>query len=307
MNKEKHIVEPEAEELIPREYGEVFRELREMKGYSVPQAHRDDCDRKTLWNFEVGRTRISLERFIKLLRNIRVSETEFFAAVNRYQLSESEIFFETVNEYYRDEDIPALKEILEKQKKDYINVGIAERNWNIFVLSGLINNLDSRFVVSEQVIEASLDYLLAIDTWQMCDLRFFSHVLHFLNIRLSCSTVESLIKSGEIFRSRGLRRKVFLGLLINIAHAAIEKNHLVEARNFVDVAEMLFPHKAWTSWNLLGEHYSFKFLEGELKFVCGDETGKSQMIEVIEHFSLLGQEKLGIMYQKCLDNLISCK
>jgi hypothetical protein len=73
---------------------------------------------KKIWNFEVGRTCISLERFIKLLKNINVSETEFFAAVNRYHLSKDEKFFETVRKYYIDEDIPALKDILEKQERD---------------------------------------------------------------------------------------------------------------------------------------------------------------------------------------------
>jgi Rgg/GadR/MutR family transcriptional activator len=306
-NKKKYISESEGEKFAPRKYGEVFREFREMKGYSVTQAHRGDCDRKTLWNFEIGGTRISLEIFIKLLKNINVSETEFFAAVNRYCLSKNEMFFEKVCEYYANEDIPALKEMLEKQKKDHINIGTAEQNWNIFVLSGLINNLDSSFVVSEQVIEASLDYLLEIESWQTCDLLFFSFVVHFVNIRLSCSIVKSLIESGEIFRSKNTRRIRFINLLINTAHDAIEKNCLIEAKNFIDVIKMLFPQQKWASWNLLGEQYAFKFLEGELKFACGDEAGKIQMMEVINHLSFLGNENLKRMYQKCLNNFISCK
>jgi hypothetical protein len=61
------------------------------------------------------------------------------------------------------------------------------------------------------------------------------------------------------------------------------------------------------SWNFLGEQYAFKFVEGELKFVCGYKTGEAQIMEVIEHLLLWDQEKLIMKYQKYLDNLISCK
>lgn len=289
---------------ISREYGEVFREFREMKGYSMIQVYRDVCDRKTLWNFEVAGTCISLKLFMKLLRNINVSEEEFFAVAHRNCLIMNEKFFEIVYDYYMGEDVFALKEVLEKQKRNYINLGSAERNWNIFILSGLINNLDSSFVVTDEVIEASLDYLLAIETWQTCDLWFFACVVHLVNINLSCSIVESLIKSDEIFRAKSLRKKRFIGLLINIAHVAIENNCLIEAKNFMDVAKMLFPLQRWSFWNFLGEHYAFRFVEGELKFVCGDETGKAQMIEVIDHLSFLDQKKMKELYQKLMNDLL---
>jgi Rgg/GadR/MutR family transcriptional activator len=116
-----------------------------------------------------------------------------------------------------------------------------------------------------------------------------------------------LINSDEVFSTKEYRKKQFICLLINTAHAAIEKNHLVEARNFMDVVEILLPPQGWASWGFFIEYCSFKFLEGELKFVCGDETGKAQIMELIKHLSLLGQKKLSMRYQKYLNNLISCK
>jgi Rgg/GadR/MutR family transcriptional activator len=117
-----------------------------------------------------------------------------------------------------------------------------------------------------------------------------------------------LINSDEVFSTKEYRKKQFICLLINTAHAAIEKNHLIEARDFLNVVETLFPPQGgWASWNLLCEQCAFKFAEGELKFVCGDEAGKAQIMELIKHLSLFGQEKASMRYQKYLNNLISCK
>jgi transcriptional regulator with XRE-family HTH domain len=174
------------EKCLPREYGKVFKEFRIANGYTLEQASSCCCDRKTLWNFENKTHVIGLNIFCKLIENIKVPAMEFFSAVNNYQFITNNKFTKEMYKYYRAGDVLGLKKMLKIRKASNPKEGRLKRNWDIFVLSVFIHNLDLTFAVTDKVVDLATEYLLGIEHWSTCDLRAFANTLYIFNTKFLC-------------------------------------------------------------------------------------------------------------------------
>jgi Rgg/GadR/MutR family transcriptional activator len=278
-----------------RNLGEVFKELRQSKNINIADACRGVCTKKTVYNFEDGISSIDSNKLFGLLKNINISFEEFGLAVNNYQPSNDWKFFQKIDRYYYKGDVAMLRKILESKRS--ANILLVEKAFHILVISELINKLDKNFKIAKQDIDNVAKSSMSIDKWTYYELKAFYKISHLLSIDLSCSIARNIIYKKDDFLISEDRIRCFIKTLINISYCAIQKNHLKDAKFFLQTTELLVLE--YEAEDIIAFKYALKFLQGFYLLIkhC-DVSACSLMIDTICRF---GSEKpeVGKRYYKC--------
>ncbi|MDR1013115.1 MAG: hypothetical protein LBL38_02490 [Lactobacillales bacterium] len=181
-------------------FGKVFKEIRLSKNISTKDACNEICTSKTLYNFENGKNCLNVSTLSKILKNINISEEDYFAAVRDYQPNINDTFFQNIVDYHLEKKIFMLKKMLQKLNSSKNK----EDKLRTLMIMAIINDLDKNFIIPKQDLTNASDYLIGINKWGHYELELFSYVVDILNIKLATSIVREFINNKRKF---GIDRK----------------------------------------------------------------------------------------------------
>jgi len=271
----------------PHIFGETFKKIRKEKHFTVDEVclKNNACNRKTLYNFESGKHCLSIVSLIRILSNINTSIADYFAAVFDYQASASEKFMRKIMDYYHQNNTEALKKILKDKQADKSKN--LENNAYILMISVLLYEMDPNFQISQEILAKAGDYFFGVEQWGYTELILFSNTAHVLNVNLTITIARELTKQKEKFFFDLKRRKVFLGMLLNVSYACIKNYCLDNAVYFLTVIGDLIDEQMLEETIL--ERIVFKFMKGYYFLLKEDDDfGISLMEEAIDLFEETG-------------------
>ncbi|MDR1521890.1 MAG: hypothetical protein LBS28_03420 [Streptococcaceae bacterium] len=279
-------------------FGLVFKELRLSKGIKASVAFKGICSKKTLYNFETGKNCVNTFIFFNLLENIDVSLAEFDTIIRNYQPDNTEMFLQTVNNFYCEKNILMLKKTLAELQ--LLSKTKPENNLHILIVATIIYELDQNFTIPKQDLKNASDYLIGVDKWGYNGLKLFSNVSDILNVELSSMIVKELINSKKNLCNDEKMSTAITRTLLNTSYSCIKHNHLEDADVFLKKAQSLIEIKTKTRLTLdvIGEMYVLKFMQGFYHLISGnEEKGTDLMIAAIENFRSTKDKKIILQYQ----------
>ncbi|MDR1473904.1 MAG: hypothetical protein LBI41_05085 [Lactobacillales bacterium] len=267
----------------PHIFGKTFRKIRKDKEFTIEEvcSKNNACNRKTLYNFESGKNCLSILSLVRILPNINTSIADYFAAVFNYRVSASEKLMRKIIDYCHQNNTEALKKILaDKQADKSKNL---EKHAYILMIYVFLYEMEPNFQISQEILEKASDYFFGVEQWGYAELNLFSNTAHVLNINLTITIAGELAKKKEEMYFDSMKRRDFLGMLLNTSYACIKNYRLDDAVYFFDVISELIAKQMLEKTVL--ERIIFKFMKGYYHLLNGDDDkGKKLMEKAIELF-----------------------
>lgn len=276
-------------------YGQIFKELRLNKGYSIKEISDSEVSSATISKFEHGSAMISVDKFFRILSNINVAPSEFSLYVEE-RLDIPYSFTSVTNGYAlfqdREKNIVKIQKTmhtLEKQLSEH-----PDRKFlriQIINLKSVISQVIPQYKgsITAREIQTVKQHLLGTRNWNEFELRVFCSTIHLFDL----ATIEKLtykLLSPLSYRLTTPDIKWMISIaLVNLIDASFQDTTTLDTDqiNFInEIIQYLNEHAVSDKYT--SENGFIKFNIGIFKFITGEkEIGVQEMKEVICSFTLL--------------------
>ncbi|MDR1522082.1 MAG: helix-turn-helix domain-containing protein [Streptococcaceae bacterium] len=270
---------------MARDYGEVFRELREAKNITLDDLDGGEVSPKQLARFENGQSDLSAKKLFRALKMINVSIEEFLVMAKDYADNTIEELFLKLAKNHYEANLPLLHSYLKKElsltKKE------KWRYLNVIMISISIHNWDKNFKIPNFNQKHVADYLLSLKIYGYYELVIFMFLADILNIDIMCMLVKKIIARKDLYCSISKNKQILIKALLNIAMVCIMKDHLKNAFNFLHEISLLLEEE------FLHERNIFLYVQGFYCLKVGKrDEGFEKMMAAIGIWEQLGAKNI---------------
>ncbi|MGV3355012.1 Rgg family transcriptional regulator [Streptococcus orisratti] len=282
-------------------YGQMFKELRTNRQFTLKQVANDTVSVAQLSKFERGESDLSLTKFLSALKSINVSVTEFMNRVNDYQRFEQADLMSRMARYYYDSDIQGLENLIENQnikaKQDLSN---PRPRLNAIMFKGLICQLDDSYKMKQSDLDYVSDYLFQVEHWGMDELILSGNLMEFYPTDLICRRVREILSREEFYAEISQYRQLVEATLLNTIIICSERGDLDRIPEFDQALQTIFSKKK----HGVNNRIDYLYAKGFYHYVLGDNSGITDMKKAIATFEMLECHDSASYYQKHFDRHI---
>lgn len=279
-----------------RSYGEILRQIREQKGFTLKELAEGICSISFLSKFERGDSEITLGLFSRILEKLMMSFDEFLFVHNEFQPSRLEQFFKAVSLAYKQGDSVALRKLREQEMKKWKKSGVEMYRYHVLMLDVYECIIDNKTMGEEEIqkedIQKLSDYFFGVEVWGHYEFLLYNGTMLFLEpelvLQLSRTAYEKSIRYQEYQKVNEIIGTILMNTIIYLLGPV---HHFSREIRFKDELAEFFTYlnKLALPENKLFERANLIHLKGAYEWRLGNkEEGLATMRNATQLFTELG-------------------
>ena len=241
-------------------FGEIFKTYREARGLSLKDVAESGLSTSQLSRFEKGESDLTITKFIKALRKIKMPINEFMYATNDFKIDEINRLWVQIQTLFITKDIHGLQKLLSEQQEMEREVKIFQQ-LNTTIIKIYLSDLTKEKLYTQKDIDYIVDYLFGVDYWGEYELLIFSNLLFTLNHEMSMMMLKEMNRRTDFYKEIPSNRRIIASMNLNAFIMCIERNKWLDAHYFEKQLEMTFFKETE-----IYERYYFYFAKQMLRY-----------------------------------------
>ena len=183
---------------MKKNIGKTFKEIRLKKKLSLEYICNGICSQASLSRFENNIGDIPLNKFLKLLNRIEISESEFFSYIDQNHDLVNSNFLDNIALLYGKKDINGLSDYANKLRQEY-TVSDSKIEFLYYMITvNFYNDLTNAKICSSTEIERLYNILFRTEEWDKLEIETFGNTVSLLNNDFIYSLSNELL--GQVTR-----------------------------------------------------------------------------------------------------------
>ncbi|CAI3348981.1 Rgg/GadR/MutR family transcriptional regulator [Enterococcus cecorum] len=212
-------------------YGEIFKTYREARGLSLKDIAESGLSTSQLSRFEKGESDLTITKFIKALRKIKMPINEFMYTTNDFKIDEINRLWVQIQTLFITKDIHGLQKLLSEQQEMEREVKIFQQ-LNTTIIKIYLSDLTKEKLYTQKDIDYIVDYLFVVDYWGEYELLIFSNLLFALNHEMSMMLLKEMNRRTDFYKEIPSNRRIIASMNLNAFITCIERNKWLDAHYF---------------------------------------------------------------------------
>lgn len=210
--------------------GAVFHQLRKQRDLPIGKLSNGIVSISSINKFESGKTRLFFLKLASLLERMDVNLDEYYQRIKPKTLSDNyDKFLNRVKGIYRENDLPTLKKMVEKEPdKDDDLINLIRRA----TIISLIKDINDSYPVDQSTVEKLHDYLINVEYWGSFEIS----ILNNNSLLLTSAMLKTIAKELLYLQSKNDSEELF-SALINIIDVLYRRNDYKSARDILKILE----------------------------------------------------------------------
>lgn len=264
--------------------GESFRELRQERGFTLKTMSEGIISYSYLSKFEKGKSQITVENFIQLAQrlNMTIDEILYFSNI---EMTNYVDFFRKISLAYSKNDIIALKKNLNTEKNLYKKTNINYHKYNSIMISVIINNLDSDFLIPENEADLLVDYIIKCSFWTTYEVSLFGNILSLFSEKLLIILLDEVKKRIVDYKVMNRNYRDLIGVIQNACIIFLRKKKV----------EQVISLSKFLDTTIQKNHYFGRtrklYIDGVIDIALGNiDKGRNKAKKAIEVINLMDEK-----------------
>ena len=280
-------------------YGEIFKTYREARGLSLKDIAESGLSTSQLSRFEKGESDLTITKFIKALRKIKMPINEFMYATNNFKIDEINRLWVQIQTLFITKDIHGLQKLLSEQQEMEREVKIFQQ-LNTTIIKIYLSDLTKEKLYTQKDIDYIVDYLFGVDYWGEYELLIFSNLLFALNHEMSMMLLKEMNRRTDFYKEIPSNRRIIASMNLNAFIMCIERNKWLDAHYFEKQLEMTFFKETE-----IYERYYFYFAKQMLRYKKdGEDNAIIEMKKIIAGLKLVDCHNIASSFEEELAKML---
>ena len=280
-------------------YGEIFKTYREARGLSLKDIAESGLSTSQLSRFEKGESDLTITKFIKALRKIKMPINEFMYATNNFKIDEINRLWVQIQTLFITKDIHGLQKLLSEQQEMEREVKIFQQ-LNTTIIKIYLSDLTKEKLYTQKDIDYIVDYLFGVDYWGEYELLIFSNLLFALNHEMSMMLLKEMNRRTDFYKEIPSNRRIIASMNLNAFIMCIERNKWLDAHYFEKQLEMTFFQETE-----IYERYYFYFAKQMLRYKKdGEDNAIIEMRNIIAGLKLVDCHNIASSFEEELAKML---
>ncbi|GAB2024710.1 Rgg/GadR/MutR family transcriptional regulator [Lactovum odontotermitis] len=262
---------------IDKEYGRVFHEIRKSKGYTQHEIEDSTVSAASISRFEHGLTMLGTDSFLKILRNIGVTSSEYESIFQKLSTQHDPMPLQNAQilaKALETRNISLLESLLTKVRQEIKNRPYQKKyQFDRILVEIVLTKLDSSRVISRKDIRFLTDFLLKVKHWGRYETFLLSWAVEIFNTEtLEQLFMQMIIKSNYNTLSN-IDKKSVLDTALNVLDSFLVRKELPAAKEVIFQLENLeiTAQLLYEKMELKYDKARFNFLSDLLPDLAKDE------------------------------------
>ena len=280
-------------------YGEIFKTYREARGLSLKDIAESGLSTSQLSRFEKGESDLTITKFIKALRKIKMPINEFMYATNNFKIDEINRLWVQIQTLFITKDIHGLQKLLSEQQEMEREVKIFQQ-LNTTIIKIYLSDLTKEKLYTQKDIDYIVDYLFGVDYWGEYELLIFSNLLFALNHEMSMMLLKEMNRRTDFYKEIPSNRRIIASMNLNAFIMCIERNKWLDAHYFEKQLEMTFFKETE-----IYERYYFYFAKQMLSYKKdGEDNAIIEMKKIIAGLKMVDCHNIASSFEEELAKML---
>ena len=280
-------------------YGEIFKTYREARGLSLKDIAESGLSTSQLSRFEKGESDLTITKFIKALRKIKMPINEFMYATNNFKIDEINRLWVQIQTLFITKDIHGLQKLLSEQQEMEREVKIFQQ-LNTTIIKIYLSDLTKEKLYTQKDIDYIVDYLFGVDYWGEYELLIFSNLLFALNHEMSMMLLKEMNRRTDFYKEIPSNRRIIASMNLNAFIMCIERNKWLDAHYFEKQLEMTFFKETE-----IYERYYFYFAKQMLRYKKdGEDNAIIEMKKIISGLKMVDCHNIASSFEEELAKML---
>ena len=280
-------------------YGEIFKTYREARGLSLKDIAESGLSTSQLSRFEKGESDLTITKFIKALRKIKMPINEFMYATNNFKIHEINRLWVQIQTLFITKDIHGLQKLLSEQQEMEREVKIFQQ-LNTTIIKIYLSDLTKEKLYTQKDIDYIVDYLFGVDYWGEYELLIFSNLLFTLNHEMSMMMLKEMNRRTDFYKEIPSNRRIIASMNLNAFIMCIERNKWLDAHYFEKQLEMTFFKETE-----IYERYYFYFAKQMLRYKKdGENNAIIEMKKIIAGLKMVDCHNIASSFEEELAKML---
>ncbi|MCJ0578410.1 helix-turn-helix domain-containing protein [Enterococcus cecorum] len=280
-------------------YGEIFKTYREARGLSLKDIAESGLSTSQLSRFEKGESDLTITKFIKALRKIKMPINEFMYATNNFKIDEQIRLWVQIQTLFITKDIHGLQKLLSEQQEIEREVKIFQQ-LNTTIIKIYLSDLTKEKLYTQKDIDYIVDYLFGVDYWGEYELLIFSNLLFALNHEMSMMLLKEMNRRTDFYKEIPSNRRIIASMNLNAFIMCIERNKWLDAHYFEKQLEMTFFKETE-----IYERYYFYFAKQMLRYKKdGEDNAIIEMKKIIAGLKMVDCHNIASSFEEELAKML---
>lgn len=280
-------------------YGEIFKTYREARGLSLKDIAESGLSTSQLSRFEKGESDLTITKFIKALRKIKMPINEFMYATNNFKIDEINRLWVQIQTLFITKDIHGLQKLLSEQQEMEREVKIFQQ-LNTTIIKIYLSDLTKEKLYTQKDIDYIVDYLFGVDYWGEYELLIFSNLLFALNHEMSMMLLKEMNRRTDFYKEIPSNRRIIASMNLNAFIMCIERNKWLDAHYFEKQLEMTFFKETE-----IYERYYFYFAKQMLRYKKdGEDNAIIEMKKIIAGLKMVDCHNIASSFEEELAKML---
>lgn len=280
-------------------YGEIFKTYREARGLSLKDIAESGLSTSQLSRFEKGESDLTITKFIKALRKIKMPINEFMYATNDFKIDEINRLWVQIQTLFITKDIHGLQKLLSEQHEMEREVKIFQQ-LNTTIIKIYLSDLTKEKLYTQKDIDYIVDYLFVVDYWGEYELLIFSNLLFALNHEMSMMLLKEMNRRTDFYKEIPSNRRIIASMNLNAFIMCIERNKWLDAHYFEKQLEMTFFKETE-----IYERYYFYFAKQMLRYKKdGEDNAIIEMKKLIAGLKMVDCHNIASSFEEELAKML---
>ncbi|MEQ3453067.1 helix-turn-helix domain-containing protein [Enterococcus cecorum] len=280
-------------------YGEIFKTYREARGLSLKDIAESGLSTSQLSRFEKGESDLTITKFIKALRKIKMPINEFMYATNDFKIDEINRLWVQIQTLFITKDIHGLQKLLSEQQEMEREVKIFQQ-LNTTIIKIYLSDLTKEKLYTQKDIDYIVDYLFGVDYWGEYELLIFSNLLFALNHEMSMMLLKEMNRRTDFYKEIPSNRRIIASMNLNAFIMCIERNKWLDAHYFEKQLEMTFFKETE-----IYERYYFYFAKQMLRYKKdGEDNAIIEMKKIIAGLKMVDCHNIASSFEEELAKML---
>lgn len=261
-----------------KEFGEIFKILRESKNLSLREASEGAISMAQLSRFERGQSSISIDSFFQCLDNINVLLDEFQVIYNNYTFTDDIRFNNELFEAYLNNNYLKLNKFLNDLEMERLKHPNKKSLYlNSVIVKIVIYTCNQSRKVPKKDVNFLVDYLFSVEQWGRYELWLFINSVNVLTIDTLVTLSSEMLSRVQFYDELLENRRRIYQMLLNVITICIENEYLAQALKFLNILDSLQLTEADVF-----ERIVLRFNKAFYSFKRGNKASMELMLEYIE-------------------------
>lgn len=280
-------------------YGEIFKTYREARGLGLKDIAESGLSTSQLSRFEKGESDLTITKFIKALRKIKMPINEFMYATNNFKIDEINRLWVQIQTLFITKDIHGLQKLLSEQQEMEREVKIFQQ-LNTTIIKIYLSDLTKEKLYTQKDIDYIVDYLFGVDYWGEYELLIFSNLLFALNHEMSMMLLKEMNRRTDFYKEIPSNRRIIASMNLNAFIMCIERNKWLDAHYFEKQLEMTFFKETE-----IYERYYFYFAKQMLRYKKdGEDNAIIEMKKIIAGLKMVDCHNIASSFEEELAKML---